>query len=189
MIRPPILPAHINDTIKAIAQLHAAHRDQATPFQRSIEKLITNAGKPEFVVVLSVLVAGWIIGNLLLMASGIAALDAPPFSWLQGALSLGTVYMTIFILAAQRRDDELASHREQLTLELAILSEQKAAKIIELLEELRRDHPNIQNRFDAEALALSTPAEPQAVLDAIKATHEEFLEEAAPQAPLPEPHR
>jgi hypothetical protein len=29
----------------------------------------------------------------------------------------------------QRRDDELASHREKLTLELAILSEQKAAKI------------------------------------------------------------
>jgi hypothetical protein len=29
----------------------------------------------------------------------------------------------------QRRDDELASHREKLTLELAIVSEQKAAKI------------------------------------------------------------
>ena len=39
-----------------------------------------------------------------------------------------------------KREDELATRREQLTLQLAILSEQKAAKIISLLEELRQDY-------------------------------------------------
>jgi hypothetical protein len=33
--------------------------------------------------------------------------------------------MTIFILATQRRKDELANRHEQLILELAMLSEQK----------------------------------------------------------------
>jgi hypothetical protein len=74
-------------------------------------------------------------------------------------------------LSTQRRDDELASYREQLTLELAILGEQKSAKIIELLEELRRDDPTIRDRIDHDAAAMSAPADPQAVLDAIKDSH------------------
>ena len=78
--------------------------------------------------------------------------------------------MTVLILTTQRREDELTSHREQLTLELAILREQKSAKIISLLEELRRDDPHLHNRHDAEAEALSTPADPNAVLEAIKET-------------------
>ena len=79
------------------------------------------------------------------------------------------------ILATQRREDQLAGHREQLTLELAILGEQKSAKIIQLLEEMRRDDPSLANRVDHEAAAMATPADPQAVLDAIKDSHEEAL--------------
>lgn len=55
--------------------------------------------------------------------SGKAPWDEPPFAWLQGALGLLALYITILILTTQRREDELASYREQLTLELAILSE------------------------------------------------------------------
>ena len=47
--------------------------------------------------------------------------------------------MVVLILATQRREYQLAQLREQLTLELAILSEQKTAKVIQLLEESRRD--------------------------------------------------
>jgi uncharacterized membrane protein len=101
--------------------------------------------------------------------------DAPPFSWLELLVSLAALYMTALILSTQRRDDELASHREQLTLELAILSDQKSAKIIKLLEEMRRDHPDLRDRVDNDAHVMSTPTDPQAVLDAIKASHDEML--------------
>ena len=87
---------------------------------------------------------------------------------MQGAISLTALYMAVLILATQRRENELASHHEHLTLELAILSEQKAAKIISLLEELRQDHPDIQDRVDDEAAVMSEPANPQSVLEAIK---------------------
>ena len=74
----------------------------------------------------------------------------------------------------------MAGYREQLTLELAILGEQKSAKIIALLEEMRRDSPSLRNRVDEEAAAMSIAADPQAVLDAIKENEdaplaEEFL--------------
>ncbi len=81
--------------------------------------------------------------------------------------------MTVMILSTQRREDELAGHREQLTLQLAILGDQKAAKIIELLEELRRDHPSIHDRVDHDANAMSKPADPEAVFDAIKESDKE----------------
>ena len=107
------------------------------------------------------------------------AFDRPPFAWLELLISLTALYIAILILSTQRRDDELASLREQLTLELAILSDQKAAKIIELLEELRQDHPSIRNRADPEAQAMSSPADPQSVLDALKQSHQEMAKPRA----------
>ena len=79
----------------------------------------------------------------------------------------------VLILATQRREDQLAQHREQLILELAILSEQKTTKVIQLLEESRRDNPLIRDRVDQEAEAMAQPADPQSVLDAIRETHAE----------------
>jgi membrane protein len=87
------------------------------------------------------------------------------FSWYAGNFgnydktygSLGAA-VGLMILATQRRENELASHHEHLTLELAILSEQKTAKIISLPEELRQDHPDIHDRIDDEAAAMSEPA-------------------------------
>jgi hypothetical protein len=61
-------------------------------------------------------------------------------------------------------------------LELGILSEQKTAKVIELLEESRRDSPLIPDRVDQEANAMAQPSDPQSVLDAIKETHAKVRE-------------
>jgi uncharacterized membrane protein len=77
------------------------------------------------------------------------------------------------ILVTQRREDQLAQHREHLILELVLLGEQKTAKVIELLEEFRRDNPLIRNRVDQEADNMAQPADLQRVLDAIKEIHAE----------------
>jgi uncharacterized membrane protein len=81
--------------------------------------------------------------------------------------------MVVLILVTQQREDQLAQHREHLILELALLGEQKTAKVIELLEESRRDNPLIRNRVDQEAEDMAQPADPQEVLDAIKEIHAE----------------
>jgi uncharacterized membrane protein len=95
----------------------------------------------------------------------------PPFNWLANVACLFGVYMTVVILITQRHENELAERREQLTLELALLGEQKMAKLISLVEELRRDIPTVRDRHDAEAEALAVPADTQQVLDAIKQAH------------------
>jgi uncharacterized membrane protein len=166
------LPAHIEDTVEAVARFHAAHEEEASPLQRLVEQTTRSVGRPAFITLLTMLVLGWIVLNLVMIAMGRRPLDEPPFFWLQGAVTLTALYMTVFILATQRREDKLAGQRDQLTLELSILSERKSAKIIQLLEELRRDDPDISNRPDENADALSTPTDPNVVLDALKDTEE-----------------
>ena len=179
----PILPAHIEDTLRAIAKLHADHRQSAGKLQRLVEQLTALIGRPLFIAVLTVLVAAWAGGNLAVGAAGGAAWDSPPFAWLQGVTGLLALYVTVLILSTQRREDQLAGYREQLTLELAILGEQKSAKIIALLEEMRRDSPTLRNRVDVEAAAMSVAADPQAVLDAIKESEDVPLAEELMTAP------
>jgi len=166
------VPAHVQDTVQAVAQFHAAHAEAASPLQSVIEQTTRRAGSPAFIAILTVLVLSWIAVNLGLMAIGRMPIDQPPFFWLQGAVSLVALYMTVFILTTQRREDKLAGLRDQLTLELSILSEQKSAKVIQLLEELRRDDPSISDRADEHADELSTPADPNVVLDALMDTQE-----------------
>ena len=166
------VPAHVENTVQAVARFHATHEAEATSLQRLIERVTKRAGRPAFLALLTVLVLGWITLNLGLMAFGRRPLDEPPFFWLQGAVTITALYMTVLILTTQRREDKLAGLRDQLTLELSILSEEKSAKIIGLLEELRRDDPNISDRPDEHADALSAPADPNAVLDALKGTQE-----------------
>jgi uncharacterized membrane protein len=167
----PALPSHVDDTVQAIARLHALHAAEASPVQLRIERATRRVARPASVILLTVLVLAWAGSNLLLATIGQKPFDRPPFFVLQGLVGLAALYMTILILTTQRREDQLASLREQLTLELAILSEQKSAKIIALLEELRRDDPNITDRSDTHADELSKVADPTAVVDALRQTN------------------
>ncbi len=99
-------------------------------------------------------------------ALGRNAVDPPAFPWLQGAVNLISLFIVTLVLVAQKHEDELNARREILTLELAILSERKIAKVIELLEELRRDSPHVLDRVDQQAEQMAQPADAQSVLAA-----------------------
>jgi len=164
------LPPHIEEAIGSIAQLHAAHREGATPLQRNLIRLASVVGQPWFIGLVTALVIGWMCFNLLSPSLGFRPPDPPPFVWLAHAIALAAFYVVILIYATQRHDDDLARLREQLTLELALLSEQKTAKVIQLLEEFRRDIPSVHNRTDQQADAMAESVYPQRVIDAIKET-------------------
>ena len=176
----PILPAHMSDTISAIAKLHADHERAASPIQRLIERTTEWLGKPRFLGEFTLFVAGWVSIVGLQMKFYGSSFDPPPFNLLQGILTVLAVYITALILSTQRRAGQLASHREQLTLELATLAEQKSAKTIALLEEIRRDNPLLPDRVDMDADAMAETVNPEAVLRSIINTQEELREVKVP---------
>lgn len=71
------------------------------------------------------------------------------------------------VLSKQNRFAKLAEQREHLDLKVTLLTEQKVAKLIDLLEELRRDLPNVKNRHDPEAAVLKQSMNPELVLAAL----------------------
>jgi len=71
------------------------------------------------------------------------------------------------VLTKQNRLAKLEEQRAHLDMKVTLLTEQKAAKLIDLLEELRRDLPNVRNRHDPEAAALQQSMNPELVLAAL----------------------
>ncbi|HEX4160248.1 MAG TPA: DUF1003 domain-containing protein [Rhizomicrobium sp.] len=173
------MPGQVDDTVQAIAKLHAAHARSATRAERIFEIIMAQLGRPAMAGVLTLVVVVWTGGNLLL---GKKAFDVLPFPVLEALLTLFAVYMTVVILIVQRRAQKLGDHREQLMLQLALLSDQKTAKLIALIEELRRDDPLIRNRPDRQAEELTRTVDPETVLEAIREVHEQQLptEESGP---------
>ncbi len=152
-------------SVDDLAKLHQEHARRASALQRAIGHVTAAIARPPFAVGLVVVAAAWALA---------AALDrrgfqSPTFAWLELAATVTALITAVLILVTQRRDDELAERRAQLNLQLALLGDRRSAKIIALLEELRRDAPELRNRFDAESHALATPADPQKVLHAIEA--------------------
>ena len=172
------LPDHIETAIRDSASLYAEHETSASPPERWTNRVTTIIGQSVAVVVVPVAVALWLLASLALPHLGLAAFDPAPFAGLQVALAVVAVFMTVVILAGQRRAQILASRREQLMLQLAVSSDHKVAKVIALLEELRRDDPTITNRPDREAAAMATTSDPQKVADAIEDVHDELVDAA-----------
>jgi uncharacterized membrane protein len=165
-------PSHVEETARAIARLHAQHRRDAAPAQRAIDAVTAFVARPLFLGIMTMVIGLWLAWNGLgATAVGTAPFDPPPFPWLQGIAQVTALYVTVSILATQRRENELGDLRQQLTLELAVLNEKKAAKIIELIEEVRRDSSDLQERSDPEAAAMASPNDPELILAAIKESH------------------
>jgi uncharacterized membrane protein len=161
------VPEHIQQTIDAIAEVHVRHLREATRAHRFMQGTVSWVARPRFIALLTIFVAAWVGANFYFDER---AFDPPPFPILQDIGTLAALYITVLILITTQREKEIGEHREQLTLQLAILAEQKSAKVIQLIEEARRDNPLIGDRHDAEAAKLAVPADPEAVLDAIKDT-------------------
>ena len=160
------LSDHVAESVDVVAEFHAEHHRGATPLQRAIDAVTNQLGRPTALIAIIVVLAIW-AGLALRVAGG--GVDQPVFAWLECAATVAALLIAMLILVTQRREDELAERRAQLMLELALLADRKSAKIIELLEELRRDHPDVSDRVDAESDAMATPTDAKSVAQAIDA--------------------
>ena len=154
-----------------------------TNLHRPIEQVGAVIARPQFVISAIGLFAGWIILNLILKVVYHHAWDEPPFYWLQGLITFLALVVTAVVLVSQACQAQLAEQRSQLQLQFAVLTEQRTAKIVALLEELRTDLPNVQNRVDVDAEVLMEPVKPEAILSAL-----ETMAEAGETALPPEAH-
>ena len=158
-------------TAAQLGELQSRHFRAAGPIQRSVRRAASFLGRPGSIALLVLAIAGWIGGNVAARADGVVPFETAPFSDTALVITVAAFLISLLILSAQRFDEELADRRSQLTLQLAILSERKLAKLISLVEEQRRDNFLLEKREDAEADELAKPVDLAASIERIEAVH------------------
>jgi uncharacterized membrane protein len=154
----------------AILALRARQEEQVDRHQRLVERITYAIGRPATIYVTLVLVGAWVAYNLLSPALSLPEFDPPPFSRMQGVIGVAALLMTTMVLTTQNRQGRHAEQRAHLDLEVNILAEQKIAKLIALVEELRRDMPNVHDRTDSVAEKMTRALDPGAVIAALEET-------------------
>jgi uncharacterized membrane protein len=157
----------ISQNIEAVLDFYTREDQKISHSQRLLERISLVLGKPGYLAFILLFVALWMLANALLHRLSLAPFDPPPFFWLQGLVGLGALVTATVLLTKQNRLAKLAEQRAHLDLKVTLLTEQKAAKLIGLLEELRRDLPNVKNRHDPEAASLKQSMNPDLVLAAL----------------------
>lgn len=165
------LPSSVSENIETIGDFYTRHEQRASRSQTIIEKISLFFGSAAYVAGMVAFVVCWIVASILAPDYGWTPFDPPPFFWLQGIVALNAFIITTTVLIRQNRMGQLAEHHAHLDLQVNLLTETKCSKIIDMLEELRRDLPNVKDKIDPEAEEMKTPADPGAVLSAIESEH------------------
>lgn len=157
----------ITQNIAAVLEFYSREEEKISRSQRIVERISAFVGQPVFLGVIVLFVTAWTLANEAMTKLGVAPFDPAPYFWLQGIVGLGALLTATAVLVKQNRLARLAQQRAHLDLKVALLTEQKAAKMIDLLEELRRDLPNVRDRHDSGAAALQQSMDPDLVLAAL----------------------
>jgi uncharacterized membrane protein len=160
------LSEHVAHTVHTVASLRSRAQDGVSRHQRAVEVFTATLGRPRTLYVLLGLVVAWTALNLALPHP----VDPPPFFWMQGVIGLSAMLTATLILITQKRQTQEAEQRSQLDLQVNLVTEQKITKVIELLEELRRDLPSVRDRVDSKADAMTQSVDATAVLAALEET-------------------
>ncbi|MEO6341167.1 MAG: DUF1003 domain-containing protein [Caulobacteraceae bacterium] len=163
---------HVEATVQQLADLHEEHARDITPLQRLVVGITALLGRPPVLAAVIAFYLAWMGFNAAASSFRLTPFDPFPFVILESATTMVGLFTALLILATQRREEEFSRRREQLTLQLAALSERKIAKVISLLEEQRRENPALSSRTDPEAEDMAQPTDPRRVLNRIVETHE-----------------
>ena len=161
------------EEVESVASIRARAEQRLDKHQRMMEVLTAALGRPRTVYATLSMVVGWIAFNVAApKLLGWRCLDPPPFFWLQGMVALSALLMTTLVLITANRQTRNAEERSHLDLQINLLAEHKVAKLIALVEELRRDLPMVRDRIDHEANAMQEAVDPHAMLEALERVSE-----------------
>ncbi|MFI4891292.1 MAG: DUF1003 domain-containing protein [Steroidobacterales bacterium] len=156
------------ENIVAVAGFSNQEAARISRWQNAIERISAFCGSAAYFGAVISFIVLWAGANAWAARRGWYVPDAPPFPWLQGMVSSNALLLTIAVLIRQNRMVRLAEHHAHLDLQINILTEQKVSKVLQMVDELRRELPALRGRPNAEVTALTTPADTGAILEAVK---------------------
>ena len=116
---------------RAFGALKAQHNAERTVIESIADKLNDVASATPFLVFHLVWFAIWIPWNLGWL--GYTPFDPFPFGLLTMVVSLEAIFLSIFVLMAQKRESAIAELREELALQVNLRIEEESTKTLQLV--------------------------------------------------------
>ena len=134
--------------VQAILQLEEAAKTHRSNADRIADLIAAFCGSMIFVWVHVIWFGAWVFANTLL---GIKPFDPFPFTFLTLIVSLEAIFLSTFILISQNHETRLSERRNQLDLQINLLTEQENTKMLRMLERIAEkvgaktdDDPSLQ---------------------------------------------
>jgi uncharacterized membrane protein len=131
--RGPRLIRAVQRNIQSIAQLEHAFLRQRSSIACLSDWITDIVGSPVFFVAHLVSLAGWIVLNTLNVL-GIPHFDPHPCPFLALGIAVESALFATFVLMSQKRQTHQADHWAHVDLQVNLLAEQEATKMLQLLQ-------------------------------------------------------
>ena len=118
----------VNRAFGAIKAQHSANR---SIIERVADRLNAAASSTAFLVVHALWFTIWILWNTGTL--GFRPFDPFPFGLLTMVVSLEAIFLTIFVLMAQKRESAIAELREEMSLQVGLRLEEEVTKTLQLV--------------------------------------------------------
>ena len=154
------------ENVRAMHKLEQLSSEQRTLADRIAEFVAKFCGSITFVWIHAVLFAAWIVWNVL---PGVWHFDPYPFTFLTLCVSLEAIFLSSFILISQNYEMRIADRRNQLDLQINLLSEQENTKMLRMLDGIARKL-GVTHEDDPEISALEQATRPETLARQIDKT-------------------
>jgi uncharacterized membrane protein len=162
------MPAHARQGLETVLALHERAQLGTSRHHKLIERATAELGRPRSLYLLLSAVLGWVAWNSLARGAGLPCPDPPPVPAMECAASVLAVVVALMVLTTQNRQARISEARGHLELQVSLVAEQRMAKLISLVEELRVDLPNVRNRKDPVADDMKAPVDANKLAEALE---------------------
>ena len=119
-------------TSRAVRALKARHAANRSPLETAADRLTRVASSGYFLAAHALWFIAWILWNTGYIP-WFRPIDPFPFGLLTMIVSLEAIFLSIFVLMAQRRESSVAELREEITLQVLLRAEEEVTKTLQLL--------------------------------------------------------
>ncbi len=165
--------------IAAVRDLAAEIRKGRSRIDRITDAISGFAGTPRFLATQMVIIGFWVGANGVLPRTD--RFDPFPFEFLNFVLAVEAIFLSTVVLMAQNRQSREATEQAELHLQIGLLAEQEATKMLQMLGAIHARLGLSAAAHDLELQEMIQTTQVEVIADELRRTREEI--ESAPSEP------
>jgi uncharacterized membrane protein len=159
----------VHSNIEALLKSRKRYEDDKTATDRLADLITKWSGSMTFVYLHVAFFGLWIAANVGIFK--VSPFDPFPFGLLTTIVSLEAIFLSTFVLVSQNRDAAIAERREELDLQIDLLSEHEITRILQLVDAIAQ-HLNVKlDDVPGDLQELKSETSPAEILNELDRKH------------------